>query len=257
MNKRTQIFQNLAIISLIIIIFSLFACKDKINIEGTRKDTGQIHLRKWEKEYPEYYKNRFKYYLDHYNNILNVKNIIDLMKTEAPNMINLIQLNNHSFNKDIFQLKEVKYENSGNSKSNFQILKHITENSFENESEIIQIEYPSTYNTRKKCLIISKINYNNKIKNKCFYVQWSTKPDHLMNFEIIGPYKPCYMWGINKTTDTLLTNLTLINVKKLFPQFEGIYIFKTFKEIIIDYSYETSDISFYWNIEFVPFEEIH
>ncbi|MCL5990629.1 MAG: hypothetical protein M1419_00820, partial [Bacteroidetes bacterium] len=126
---------------------------------------------------------------------------------------------------------------------------------------LIQIEYPLEKYARKKVvLFILKDEYDQRI-HKSAYISWSSLQSNILIlhpkkglnliFKNQGYYYPVYMWGINKTTDTIETNLSINSIKSLYPEFQGKYIFKKYSEIIVNYKYSTLDTSFFNNIQFI------
>ena len=117
------------------------------------------------------------------------------------------------------------------------------------------IEYALEYDTRKKRIIFAFGDYKKDYYSSA-YIDWSTKDylnDGQQTIKMVLDYVPRYMWEINKTTDTITTNLSLNSIKLLYPEFEGVYIFKKYKEIIIDFNYSTFDSTFYQNIKFIDY----
>lgn len=121
---------------------------------------------------------------------------------------------------------------------------------------VTHIEYPlDTINRQKMMLFI--LGYHDGQKNlKSAYIKWSSKaynepPDYMKKTLQDRPYNYLYLWGINFLTDSITTNLSLKSIKLLYPDFEGVYVFKKYKRIILDHNYSTFDRTFFKHIEFV------
>ncbi len=124
----------------------------------------------------------------------------------------------------------------------------------QNGYSLQHIEYPIDSLGRKKVIIytITK-NYEN-IKLNSAYIKWSSKPYNELPDYLMKDYEnfvPLYLWEINFLTDTITSNLSFKTIQRLYPDFQGKYIFKKYKEIIIDHSYSSFDRSLFEKIKFV------
>lgn len=117
---------------------------------------------------------------------------------------------------------------------------------------LYEYEYPISYSGRLKTKVILIEPLPVRHNPKGAYIKWSSKP--VYNEDLYVDYNEnhsIYMWGINKTTDTLTTNLSLKTIQILYPEFSGIYIFKKYKKIIVDYQYVMQGNEFFKKIEFI------
>jgi hypothetical protein len=195
--------------------------------------------------YPEFYKNSLEYE----NRIISKKNedrYLSLFSTNKVKFINL-KIKNGSVIKSKSNVFKINQNNKY--KKTVNILKH---NLLFNENfnkSILQIEYFVTKNSKIKMMIFG---FPNDSINNCFYIKWSSKnvDDFIKPCSRRGLFSPTFMWGINKSTESITSNLDSETIKQLFPDFEGLYYLENFKEIIIDYKYNIENLDFYWNIEF-------
>jgi hypothetical protein len=204
----------------------------------------------FQSDYPDYYWDRQNYEIT--NNLL-PKNYFHLYDKFLKDSMNSILLKRNNLKHPDFTTKYILkvLEKTIGAKKTYFFYKHIL-NDY-NDKSILHIEFPLDKNGREKMLILSIINEYKERTHKASYIRWTSKQANLykhLRFE--GRYKnPIYMWGINKTTDTIVSNLSLNNIKKLYPDFNGKFIQKKYKQINIDYNYSTGDTAFFNNIEFV------
>lgn len=111
---------------------------------------------------------------------------------------------------------------------------------------LLHVEYPLDENGRKKIQIFEISDYD---LPKAAYIIWSSKPINFNGSIIARDSKSIYTWGINKSTDTIISNLKFNTIKSIYKDFEGVYIFKKYKSITFNYKYPTDNGSFFEHIE--------
>lgn len=118
--------------------------------------------------------------------------------------------------------------------------------------KFFHIEYPVIQDARIKAQLFVIINPKNPDILKSAFIIWSSKPANTIDMKYSNKdmATPIYMWGINKTTDTITTNLSLQTIKSMYLDFEHVYNFKKYKSIEVDYQYTTMDDSFFKHIKF-------
>lgn len=170
-----------------------------------------------------------------------IRNIFHADSTELVNtkILNYEQM--HEGNHTVYQLKERVTDDNI---IDFVVFKHLKYAGY------YQVEYPLDETGRLKMNILISIEVNPKIIQSA-YIKWTSKSvfgrDSVAGIKISS----LYTWDINKTTDTIWTNLSLGSIKKLYPEFHGKYIHKMLDSIIINYNYSTHDYEFYNNIKFI------
>lgn len=126
----------------------------------------------------------------------------------------------------------------------------------ESHRTLTHIEYPLDSINRQKILIYCINEFPDENNFVSAYIKWSSKaynqpPDYMMD-KINEPYFTyLYLWDINFLTDSITTNLSLQSIKKLYPDFNGVYTFKKYNKIIIDHSYSSFDRSLFNHISFI------
>lgn len=124
-------------------------------------------------------------------------------------------------------------------------------------TEFIQLEFPLVRNSKEKILIflISKKQEFHHYKYNAAYIKWSSRNAQKSNYPFPprdpNQKYPIYMWGINKSTDSISTNFSERSIKELYPEFNGKYVFRNLKKIIIDYQYDIESKEFYENIKLI------
>ncbi len=256
--------KNILKLTIFILLFFLIliGCqnrKEKTKKSAEKNETTFEYI--YEKDYEDYYFDKLNYEFNNNAKPKNADTVFALMMADSINLIDLKRINlphpdfTEKSNLNIHELI------IGSEKSYF-FYKHweqIVNNHFHNF--LIQIEYPLEKYARKKVvLFILKDEYDQRI-HKSAYISWSSLQSNILIlhpkkglnliFKNQGYYYPVYMWGINKTTDTIETNLSINSIKSLYPEFQGKYIFKKYSEIIVNYKYSTLDTSFFNNIQFI------
>lgn len=74
------------------------------------------------------------------------------------------------------------------------------------------------------------------------------------NLKVFSPVRGTYNWEISDITDSLISNLDLSMIKKLFPKFNGKYIQIKIDTIFLDYQYPVETLEFYNSIKFSNFK---
>lgn len=125
------------------------------------------------------------------------------------------------------------------------------------KTDFYQIEYPLVRNSKEKILIfvISKKQKFNHYSYNAAYIKWFSRNAQKSNYPFLpwdpNQKYPIYMWGINKSTDSIYTNFSERSIKELYPEFNGKYVFRNLNKIIIDYQYDIESKEFYENIELI------
>ncbi len=138
--------------------------------------------------------------------------------------------------------------------NNYCFYKHIEFGNIEDtvwsEMDVLLIEYPLTSTLRKKNQIISALRFGDidSISHESFTIEWASKS--LINPKF-AEYHSLYTWGINVSTDTIWTNLPKDFIFRMYPDFQGEYIFKKYDSIIVDYKYQVGSKEFFDNIRLV------
>lgn len=74
------------------------------------------------------------------------------------------------------------------------------------------------------------------------------------NLRVFSPVRGTYNWEISDITDTLISNMDLSMIKKLFPKFNGKYKQINIDTIFLDYQYPVETFEFYNSIKFNNFK---
>lgn len=203
-------------------------------------------------DYHDYYSNRLNYEFKMNGTPINANKICDLILADSANFVTLNRINlaDPDFSeKSILSVHE-KYFGPEDS---YFFYKHIVNQSLKHGCLVLQIEYPVEESGRNKVMIFSLMHKRTQRINKSAYIRWTSLRADL--YSHLGPEfaekHPSYMWGINKSTDTVETNLSFRSIKALYPDFQGKYILKKYKEIIVDYNYSTVDQSLFNHITFI------
>ena len=104
----------------------------------------------------------------------------------------------------------------------------------------------------ENCYIGAKI-----IKNslKAFYILWQNKGLRpINNQKKEGILKVHYNWEISEDTDSLVTNLDLKIIKKLFPYFNGNYQNIEIDTILLNYDLSPVTYDFFTDIKFINYQ---
>jgi len=209
-----------------------------------------IPVYKYYKDYPEFYEGKRKYSFNKNLKLLNSEFLSEIIIKDSGNFI-------------ATRIESDRYQDSFTVQANSIIVDNLIMYSYYkylrygtgsiNYGSLDQIEYALEKDIRKKRLIFVLSDNRENITNSV-YIDWSSNRyndvSHLKLKEF--PY-PIYMWEINKTTDTITTNLSLKSIKLLYTEFEGIYIYKKYKEIVLDFQYSTFDRIFFDHIEFIDY----
>ena len=124
-------------------------------------------------------------------------------------------------------------------------------------AKFFQIEFPLVRNSKEKILIflISKKQEFGHYKYNAAYIKWFSRNAQKSNYPFLpwdlNQKYPIYMWGINKSTDSIYTNFSERSIKELYPEFNGKYVFRNLNKIIIDYQYDIESKEFFDNIKFI------
>lgn len=247
---RTKI-KILSILCLILLLSNCELKKDLVYVSGYEKMMSDT---KYYKDYPEFYNNRRAYELNKNSSLINKQLAYRILQKEENkltniNIINLVIPDFYFIKKPVFKMYEFRVGTS----IQCIFFKYLEIWPNINSDPILHIEYPLTKRAREKMMILVWEKLINKKDLKAAYIHWiSDKANmiYLMNYDVAEKY-PIYMWGINKSTDTLYSNLSKRSIKLLFPEFRGEYIYKNYSNIELDYQYSLEDNSFFENIEFI------
>ncbi|HRP03151.1 MAG TPA: hypothetical protein PLE30_10940 [Candidatus Kapabacteria bacterium] len=204
-------------------------------------------ISKFYDENHQYFNNNVHPTLFESSKFINQDSVYNLIIEDSVNFIQLSRINYIEFSPYLtLQVNEIIKDNI----VDYLCYKYLSFNGNFN-ANLTQIEYPLDSFGRKKMLIFG-ISYNRDFENlKCTYIEWSNIPYLDNSFMNDSMDYSLYLWGINKSTDTITTNLSIKTIKKLYPDFKGKYIFKKYRKIIIDHSYSSFDNSLFNNIKFV------
>lgn len=240
-----QVMFKLSILALITVI--IIGCsKDEQN--NTNKSKYSVVVYKWINEYPEFYSNPLKYEIDNNLKSINTNIIYNVLKNDSCNLMKMQRINLKSKDSTILIVKERRHNNN----LGLIIYKQLEQYYYEKNCKIVQYEYPLSNDSRRKIVIFGIEYLDKQNESFCCYVSWSSTPVNVFKNEKTPKltfYN--YMWGINKSTDTITSNLSLNNIKSLYPEFEGIYIFKKYSSLVLNHEFPSNDLSFYSNIEFI------
>ena len=235
---------NKTILYSIVIIF-LISCKNEKKYQFIPLEK----FSKYYKIYPEFNDNREKYFLTTNLKLIDNNFFSKIIANDSNNFIFTRTISYNGYALNILQANQFVLDNI----LLFKFYKYLTFTSERYSKCFYQIEYSLEYDNRKKRVIFA---FGDFVKSnfQSAYIDWSSR---LYNDFSHIPYKakldfvPLYMWEINKTTDTITTNLSLKSIQQLYHEFDGVYIYKKYKEIILDYSFSTFDSTFYQNIKFI------
>lgn len=202
-------------------------------------------------DFPEYYDDFTSYTIRENTKLLSSEFVIKLLLLDSSNLIKINHNRHNNFAPNL-TLQAIEYYRDN--ERDFLFYKNLLYTSTSYHGVLYQIEYPIELNGRKKMIIMALKQYYNKYSMQAAFVEWSSKPMNPINIDNppeLDYAGPKYLWGINKLTDTITTNLNQKSIKKLYPDFKGVYIYKKYKEIIFDYSYSTFDRSFFEHIVFI------
>lgn len=199
-------------------------------------------------DFPEYYDHFIRYTLTENTKLLNTDIIVKVL-TDSSNFINYRKINQID-TIPYLTLQSIEYYKDNI--RDFLFYKYMIYSSNDYLGEMYQIEYPLELSGRKKMLILAFEHNFDALANGAAYIQWSSKPMNISDLKYNPDVAiPFYIWGINKLTDTITTNLSMKTLQQLYPDFEGVYIYKKYKEITIDHSFSSFDRSLFEHIEFV------
>lgn len=243
-----------------IILFLMLSCNDDKIEDEKVKDNNQVDTLKrytpvpmddiYRKDYKEFYINRLAYEMKTSAPSIELQRINQYLLMDSLHLVPLIRRNlkYHDlkekailFVKEKICLVDISIERS------YIFYKYVDE-------RIVQLEFPIEESGRNKMVIFFiRNNLNNEKIHKAGYIRWTSLEACYFKGYTWEEKKetPIYMWGINKSTDTVETNLCLKSIKELYPDFQGTYVFKKYKEIIVDYKYSTLDQSLFKHIKFV------
>jgi hypothetical protein len=240
---------------IIVLLLLIVGCSEDSNPKSDEQKYFLYY--KWCFNYPDFCKNRYNYELVNNGFLLDEKKIKSIYPTLKDSLIDLFNVYLSNFQIYDEQALQVSIRNQGIEKGYifYKYLTNMSSNGFVvNEDYYLrQIEYPIEETGRKKMMILSF--WKQKVKqpdSEAAFIEWSSiRVDSIpIKWGLYDSY-PIYMWGINKTTDTLKTNLSLECIKMMFPEFEGEYIYKNYKKIEINYEYSTFQKEFYDSIKFI------
>lgn len=226
-------------------------------IFGCIEDKKSNNLTYWEafetvfyKDYPEYYHNHVKYEFGRNAKIVDSQIYFEKIEKDSMNLFQLYKINSKvpDFRDEII-MKIIKRRVGGD--ESYIFYKYDDNYVGTNGNCLLNIEYPIDYSSRRKMKILAMYGLEQEHPYRAAFVQWSSKPTNRRVSYYDSTAPPVYMWGINKTTDTIWTNFSEESIKKLYPEFEGVYIFKKYDKVEIDYSYSTDDVEFFENIKFI------
>jgi hypothetical protein len=177
------------------------------------------------------------------------KYIDSFIKTEKNNSIKIVFINQEAFKPFLtMQINEIVKDNL----IDYLIYKYL--HYYVESGELCHIEYPLDSSGRSKRIIYYSSWRPDLYTFYSYYIDWSNKPiadRSWMNNEDDDTDYSLYTWSINRSTDTIKTNFSQKTINKLYPDFEGVYIYKKYKEITIDHSFSSFDRSLFEHIEFV------
>jgi len=199
-------------------------------------------------EYTDYYVSKFQFEYKHNSKLIDIDTLLTVFKRDSSNMIKLVSKNSDLMCIEEFNNLIVKQKKVLNTKliryDFYKIFNVQYQNYFK---KALHIEFPKDKNAREKIMILSiqtlKPNNRAMLFDNGAYIKWINMPAYSEDYF-------CYMWGINKSTDTITTNLSLESIKMLYPDFEGKYIFKKYDSIVVDYSFIDNFELFFKKIKF-------
>lgn len=83
-----------------------------------------------------------------------------------------------------------------------------------------------------------------------FYIKWTNRsPAHELLKSDTYVDSPFYIWELGKSTDTVYTNLDEKIIRSTYPDFKGVFVYKKYNIITLDYKYNPNKPEFYDNIK--------
>lgn len=247
---------HILIISLIVVII-FFGCNDNVDFEYNHNPNYVVHPDTkyiFYDDYPDYYENYYQFEFVENTKLIVGTKILNLMLKNNENLIGL-----HKINQDFDDFPEINtltvVNQIGRNRS-LKFYKYQMYFNLDTSAWLINYEYPIDTTLRKKIKIF-ELHYEYPNPNpdtlyKSCYIEWSSKQANVFDkHPELQSWRPEFMWGINKTTDTIQTNLSRESIMTLYPDFNGVYIFKKYSKIEVDYSYQIKDSSFFNHIKFI------
>lgn len=194
----------------------------------------------------EFYFNRLDYELKHNTLSIHADSLKNLLLSNYNMLINVKLIGKYRFYKSDVVLKVVDMPRG--IERAYLFYKYYFHSTSSIYNPILHIEYPLQSDGRKKICIYILKNDSLQTDGNAAYIQWSSKAVNLEEGNLIQHRIPIYTWGINTTTDTVITNLSIKDIKILYPNFSGVFIRKQYKELILNYKYSTSNGEFFNNI---------
>ena len=229
-----------------LLLISICSCnneKDDLQTHGLRLAV----IRFWN-DYFDYYFSKFQFEYEHNTKLINIDTLLNVFSLDSSNMIKLIHKNFEMLNPTEYTNLTVRQEKVNNTeiiRINFYKIFNVPY--IEDFKKVLHIEYPVDRNAREKMIILSvqtlKPDNRDIPYKQAALINWINLPAYSDDF-------PCYMWGINKSTDTLRTNLSLESIKMLYPEFNGVYVFRKYDSIVVDYQYIKNINVFFRKIKF-------
>ncbi len=231
-----------------IIRILFFVCLSFLMLSCDNDKKIRIYKGPYYEDFPEYYDNFIRYTLTENTKLLNSAIIVKVLN-DSSNFINYRNINQVD-TIPYLTLQSIEYYKDNI--RDFLFYKYMIYSSKDYQGKMYQVEYPLELSGRKKMLILAFEHNFDTLANGAAYIQWSSKPMNIDDLKYNPDVaKPSYLWGINKLTDTITTNLSIKTLQQLYPDFEGVYIYKKYSEITIDHSYSSFDRSLFEHIEFV------
>jgi hypothetical protein len=225
--------------------------------ENKEEDLGNFISGIYPEKFKDFYINIMSYELSNNSKLIPVDTLSEIFNENSINNIPFSQKEfQNTKNTEVFSMIKLSYK----ALNYFAFFKNMEIFFIDKQESYLLIEYPVDYSARCKMLIIAQKKslpmFSEENYSKSFFVKWSTRPAFSY---IKSKHKkiktkeksiPVYTWGINITTDTITTNLSLKNIKQLYPDFEGKYLFKKYDSIVVDYSYINNFELFFKKIKF-------
>ncbi|MCX6154067.1 MAG: hypothetical protein NT007_07905 [Candidatus Kapabacteria bacterium] len=235
----------------LLILFIFMSCSNRKSDNSSAIIISQIKA-KFSDIFPEFYNSSKRFEFEYKLNYIlpDPNKLHSIIISDSSNLSMLKNRDKIGFADSLLTETSIKMSQlhwEGNREIFFSFYKNI-DLILDNRHSLCLIEYPLEKYARVKVQIISfqldlfSSNYVSAI------IQWSNEP---MNYQQDIKFAPIYIWGINQTTDTIRSNLQLNTIKSLFPEFKGTYIFKKFKEVIIDDNYLNKGDDFFNHIQII------
>lgn len=235
---------------LIFILIGLVSCEGNKNpyIYDLKTIT---HEYAYEKYYPDYYKNKLLYEAQHNIPLRDPENVRRLISIDSNALIPLYRKQWPYIMNDTNDIFKIVSKKSDYYTFQYLFYKRILCLDEMDRHVLFHIEYPLELSGRKKLTIFSIVEYGFEIDTmmKSAYIIWSSKGANstTKNSNYHG-HNSVYMWEINRSTDTIITNLSYSTIKRLYPDFYGVYRKGKYKSITIDESLPSDE--FFNKIEF-------